>query len=165
MNGVYVYINVHIYIYKMDLIWMLVGMKWWFYWHGLKETSSFEEFILETCGFGRSRTCLFTCCLFAVPKWSKRQMLKKFMICVCNTVILDLWKFSLLSHLVKVHQAFFWRIFSALQSWFLKHFFGFKDRLKVTMTSPLLSLLAVLIKGHSGMFFFSCFLGKFSSMK
>ena len=35
-----------------------------------------------------------------------------------------------------------------------------------TLRTPLLSLLAVLIKGHSGMvFLYKCFLGEFSSMK
>lgn len=78
------------------------------------EISSFEKFILDTCGFGRS----------------KRQMLKELLICVCNAVIPDLWKFSLFGHLVKVHQPFFWLTVSALQGWFLKHFFGFKDKFK-----------------------------------
>lgn len=46
-------------------------------------------------------------------------------------VMVDLWKFSLLAHLVKVHPPFFWLIVSALQGWFFKHFFGFKDEFKI----------------------------------
>lgn len=45
--------------------------------------------------------------------------------------MVDLWKFSLLAHLVKVLPPFFWLIVSALQGWFFKHFFGFKDEFKI----------------------------------